>query len=58
MKDLLSTEHYCYKIVTSLMENSVPPFYRQTSYMDYSCPILQENPNSIPIIFCKSPPQI
>ena len=29
MEDLLSKEHYCYKIHVLLMERSASPFYRQ-----------------------------
>ena len=43
MKDLLSTEHYCYKIHTLLMKsNAYLLFYRQSPYMGYP-PFSQEN---------------
>ena len=36
MKDLLSKEHYCYKIHTLLIKSSASPFfYRQPSYIEY-----------------------
>ena len=37
MKDLLSKEHYCYKLHTLLMKNSAYPlFYSQPPYMVYT----------------------
>ena len=37
MNNLLSKEHYCYKVHTLLMKSiayPLPPFYRQPPYMD------------------------
>ena len=56
MKDLLSKEHYCYKIHTILMKSSAyllfyrqpyPPIWARSSF-------LQENFNRPPMIFQKS----
>ena len=59
MKDLLSKEHYCYKIHTSLLESSAAPFYRQPlPYMHYP-PFLSENldpPSLFSMIVQKSQP--
>ena len=44
MKDLLSKEHYCFKIHTLPMKDSAYiPFGRQPPYMDYPPPFLQKN---------------
>ena len=46
MNNLLSKEHYCYKVHTLLMKSiayPLPPFYRQPPYMDSPPPFLQEN---------------
>ena len=55
MKDLLSKEHYCYKIHTFLIKNSAyPPFYRQPSYIEYPTPIFQGNLDSLLLWFLKN----
>ena len=63
MKDLMSKEHYCYKIHTLLMKSSAyPPYYRQLSYIEnpaHPLPIFTMkfwSPSSM--IFQKSQPPI
>ena len=52
MKDLLSKEHYCYKIHTSLSKSTgYPACYKQPLYG--LPPFLQENPDS-PFLFFKN----
>ena len=58
MKDLMSKDHYCYKIHTLLMNSSAsPPSIDNPSYMD-SPPVLTRK--SLPLFydFSKVPPSI
>ena len=58
MKDLLSKEHYSYKIHTLLMESrAYRPFYREPPYMNYP-PFLQESLDSPSMTFQKSQPPL
>ena len=43
MQELLSKEHYCYKIDTSLMENSALSLPQTTPPIWITLPFLQEN---------------
>ena len=58
MKDLLSKEHYYYKIYTLLMKSSVYRFfYRQPRLYELRPPFLQENLNPSFYDFLNPPPQ-
>ena len=58
MKDLLSKEHYCYKIHALRMKsNAYLLFYRQPPYMGYP-PFLKENLHPPSMIFQKSQPPV
>ena len=55
MKDLLSNEHYCYKLYTLLMKScAYPLFYSQPAYMVYTRHFCKKNLIPSSVIFQKS----